>query len=175
MRESINHLIDTLLALNEDTQLIVKAVEAGHFRDARADASKHSGIYFDIINGLNNLMDALTKPMLEIFNTLEELSKGNLQARMVNTYNGNLEVIKQNMNSTLDSLPLTEILAVMEAMADGDLTVNMTREYQGENQKIKEAVNHTLLLKPNLMLIMQIVLIHFHAKQEMLHLKVMNL
>ncbi len=144
IRGAINSLIDTLSAMRADGDLLIKGVQEGIIQDVRADASKHKGIYHDIIQGFNDTLDTMASPLVELFNVLEKLSKGDLSARMVDQYNGSFLQLKNNLNNTINSLPLEEIIQVMTAMADGDLTVKMIKEYQGDNLKIKESVNNTI-------------------------------
>ena len=144
IRDAVNHLIDTLAAMRADGALLIKGVQDGIIQDVRADATKHKGIYYEIIQGFNQTLDTIADPIVELFNVLEKLSSGDLSARMIAEYTGTFELLKDNLNNTINSLPLEEITQVMAAMADGDLTVNMIKEYKGDNLKIKNSVNETL-------------------------------
>ncbi len=57
---SINKSIDTMTILAQDTGKLTKAAENGDIA-VRADASVHSGAFAEIINGINNSMDAMTE------------------------------------------------------------------------------------------------------------------
>lgn len=144
IRENVNSLINTLKAMQTDGALLIKGVQDGIIQDVRADASKHKGIYYEIIQGFNNTLDTIASPMVEMFYTLEKLVKGDLSAKMVGQYNGSFKLLKENLNKTIASLPLNEIMDVMQNMAGGDLTVKITGDYDGDNLKIKDAVNETI-------------------------------
>ena len=144
IKNNVNQLIDTFNGLKSDVDTIMEGVAAGSVSNTRADVNKHLGIYRQIIQGFNTTLDLVSAPLNEIFEVLGKLSEGNLTARMTKVYKGNFEVLKQNLNNTIDSLPLEETMKVMQAMADGDLTAKITGSYKGDSLKLKNAVNDSL-------------------------------
>lgn len=144
IKNNVNQLIDTFNGLKADVDHIMEGVAAGSVANTRADVNKHLGIYRQIIQGFNTTLDLVSAPLTEIFEVLGQLSEGNLSARMTKAYKGNFEVLKQNLNNTIDSLPLEETMKVMQAMADGDLTAKINGEYKGDSLKLKNAVNDSL-------------------------------
>ncbi len=144
IKNNVNQLIDTFNGLKSDVDHIMTGVAEGSVANTRADASKHLGVYRQIIQGFNTTLDLVSEPLVEIFDVLGKLSNGQLDSRMVKTYKGNFEVLKQNLNNTIDSLPLEETMKVMQAMSNGDLTVKISGEYKGDSLKLKNAVNDSL-------------------------------
>ncbi len=144
IKNNVNQLIDTFNSLKSDVDFLTDGITKGNVKDTRADANKHLGIYRQIIFGFNNALDLVTAPLVEMFDVLEKLSNGNLSSRMQNEYQGYLEVIKKNLNNTIDSLPLQEVMSVMQFMAEGDLTNKMVGNYKGDSLELKNTVNKTI-------------------------------
>lgn len=143
MRESMNKVIDTLIALDDDAQFLANGAKEGKVVETRANADRHNGIYKHILEGFNGALDAISYSLSELLQVLDRLVQGDLKARMTKEYKGDFDVLKQNLNHTIDALPLDEIMDVMNAMAHNDLTVSMVKDYNGDNLNIKNAVNKT--------------------------------
>lgn len=103
IKNNVNQLIDTFNGLKSDVDTIMEGVAAGSVSNTRADVNKHLGIYRQIIQGFNTTLDLVSAPLNEISEVLGKLSEGNLTARMTKVYKGNSEVLKQNLNNTIDS------------------------------------------------------------------------
>lgn len=141
---SYNTMVNTFEVMKKDINYIIDSVQKGEFINAKVDAKKHKGVYFDIVNGLNRLMENVNAPLEQLFVILADLANGKLDARMLGDYHGDIETLKNNLNHTLDSLPLKEVEFVMNEIAKGNLSVAMIRDYEGDNLSIKNAVNKSI-------------------------------
>jgi methyl-accepting chemotaxis protein len=68
------------------------------------DSAKFTGGYRQIIEGFNNTIDALLKPIYEAVQCLAEMAKGNLTVEIKSDFKGELAQMKDSMNKTLESL-----------------------------------------------------------------------
>lgn len=144
LKDSFNSMVDTFNTMNCDVNYIINSVHQGKFLEAKVDAKKHQGVYYEIVNGLNRLMESVNAPLEQLFVILEDLANGKLDARMIGKYHGDIETLQTNLNHTLDSLPLEEVEFVMNEIAKGNLSVAMVKDYEGDNLSIKNAVNKSI-------------------------------
>jgi len=72
--------------------------------DVRGDAHKFEGHFQEIIQGMNNIIENMNKPVKEAVYSLEEMSKGNLTASIKSDFKGDHAIMKEAINSTLASL-----------------------------------------------------------------------
>ena len=142
IKNNLNTCIDAVNALIADTDMLSKAALEGKL-STRADATKHGGDFAKIVDGVNNTLDAVIKPVNEAANVLKEMSHGNLKMRVNGDYNGDHAQIKIALNETLDSLSsyVREISSVLTEMANSNLAVEISGEYKGDFQPIKHALN----------------------------------
>jgi methyl-accepting chemotaxis protein len=140
IKVSINRCIDGIDGLVADTNELIDAAQSGDLA-YRADASKHMGQYGRIIKGINETLDATTKPVMEASAVLKEMAAGNLKVKMTGEYKGDHNVIKQALNQTITSLVgyIDEIAMVLGRMGEGDFTVRVTRKFEGDFIAIQEA------------------------------------
>lgn len=96
MKESIESLIDEGVAL-------ARAAEEGHL-DVRGDAAKFQGGYQEIIQGINDTIENILKPVNEAVGCLAEMARGNLTVSVTGDYKGDHSVMKEALNNTLTAL-----------------------------------------------------------------------
>ena len=126
----------------DDAHLLTQAAIAGQL-SARADAAQHTGDFKKIIQGVNETLDAMIKPVNEAAGVLKEMAAGNLQNRMVGDYRGDHAEIKIALNESLDAVAsyVTEISQVLTEMANSNLDIEISGDYKGDFSQIKEALN----------------------------------
>ncbi|WP_115028049.1 methyl-accepting chemotaxis protein [Acetobacterium bakii] len=136
-------LMENIIMLLEESDSMAKAAVAGDLNN-RADASRFPGDYAKVITGLNNTLDALTEPMQEASQVLNELAQGNLNTAMTGNYLGQNGQIKEDMNKTITFLKqyVQEISETLEKVSAGDFNQEITAEYLGDFVNIKYAINN---------------------------------
>lgn len=135
-------MVDNINLLISDAGNLVEAAVQGNL-STRADSSKHNGDYKKIIEGVNKTLDAVTEPVKEASQVLQEMSNGNLNVYVKGDYKGAHADIKNALNSTIDSLSsyVTEISEVLGEMSNSNLNVSINNEYKGDFSQIKDALN----------------------------------
>ncbi|MBK9503120.1 MAG: hypothetical protein IPO06_27840 [Leptospiraceae bacterium] len=80
--------------------------------------------------------------MQESSNVLLELAKGNLSARVNGDYKGDHAIIKNALNSSLETLNeyVGEISRVLSSMSSGDLPIEIKNAFHGDFAEIKDAL-----------------------------------
>ena len=146
IKNNLNACIVAVNALVADAGMLAKAAVEGKLA-TRADASKHEGDYAKIVTGVNNTLDAVIGPLNVAAEYVDRISKGNIPAKITDTYNGDFNEIKNNLNSCIDAVNLLVSDAGMLAKAaiEGKLSTRAdASKHEGDFAKIVTGVNNTL-------------------------------
>lgn len=140
-----------------DVQASVKRMiaDAGMLSDAavagklatRADASRHQGDFQKIVQGVNATLDAVIGPLNVAAAYVDQIAKGAIPAKITDTYNGDFNTIKDNLNTCIDAVNQLVADAVMlsQAAVEGRLDTRAdASRHQGDYRRIVQGVNATL-------------------------------
>jgi methyl-accepting chemotaxis protein len=107
-------------ALVTDADLLAKAAVEGKLA-TRADASKHQGDYRKVVQGVNDTLDAVIGPLNVAAKYVDLISKGDIPTQITDTYQGDFNLIKNNLNTLIAAM--NEITSAAQEIAEGNLTV----------------------------------------------------
>jgi methyl-accepting chemotaxis protein len=134
------------LAEKEVARLVDEAV-AGHLSE-RVDLSiLPQGFILDTGKGINHILDAVIGPLNMAAGYVENFAKGNVPTKITDTYNGDFNIIKNNLNACIDALNL--LVADVNMLSQGaqdnkmDTRADVTK-HLGDYRKVVEGVNGTL-------------------------------
>ncbi len=139
--QKVDKVRSNLYLLTEEIEMLTQAAVNGKL-STRGNSKKFKGSYTQLIDGVNNILDAVILPIQEASSVLLELSKGNLRARVTGDYKGDHATIKTALNSSLVTLNeyVGEISRVLSSMSSGDLTIDVTKDFAGDFAEIKKAL-----------------------------------
>ena len=143
---SLNSVATNVANLVADAGMLVQAALDGKL-STRADASKHQGDYRKIVDGVNKTLDAVIGPLNVAANYVDRISKGDLPPKITDSYNGDFNEIKNNLNTAIGSINALVADAAMlsQAALDGKLATRAdASRHQGDYRKIVDGVNKTL-------------------------------
>jgi methyl-accepting chemotaxis protein len=146
IKNNLNNAIDNVNALVADAGMLAKAAIEGKLA-TRADATKHQGDYRKIVEGVNQTLDSVIGPLNVAADYVDKISRGAIPAKITDTYNGDFNVIKNNLNNAIDNVNALVADAGMLAKAaiEGKLATRAdATKHQGDYRKIVEGVNQTL-------------------------------
>jgi methyl-accepting chemotaxis protein len=146
IKNNLNQCIDAVNNMVADAGLLAKAAVEGKLA-TRADASKHQGDYRKIVQGVNETLDAVIGPLNVSADYVDKISKGNIPERITDTYNGDFNTIKNNLNKCIDAVNRMAGDATMLAKAavEGKLATRAdATKHEGDFRKIVQGVNETL-------------------------------
>jgi methyl-accepting chemotaxis protein len=103
INETIEQVRANIKALIADTQKLSQAAVAGHL-DVRAEASRHRGDFFRIVEGINGTLDAIVLPLGEAMTVIKGMENGDLSLRIEGNYQGQLLDLKNSVNLTQEKL-----------------------------------------------------------------------
>jgi methyl-accepting chemotaxis protein len=130
--------IDAMVA---DANMLAKAAVEGKL-GTRADAPKHQGQYRNVVQGVNDTLDAVIGPLNVAAKHLDQISKGEIPAKVTESYNGDFNAIKNNLNACIDGLGgLQEANVVLKKMALNDYSKRVEGNYVGIFEDVAKAVN----------------------------------
>ena len=99
INDTIEQMRTNLKALIADAELLAKAGVQGRL-STRADANKHHGDFRKIVDGVNNTLDAVVNPILEVSALLDQVAAGDLTVDITKDYAGDFNRLKQSVNAT---------------------------------------------------------------------------
>ncbi len=103
IRNNLNTCSTVLKALIRDTRMLVDAATRGKL-DARVDVTSHWGDYRAIVEGMNNTLDAISKPVSEVKTVITGFASGDLTRRMNGQYHGDFAVLSDAVNLSVSNL-----------------------------------------------------------------------
>ncbi|AWW28271.1 methyl-accepting chemotaxis protein [Acetobacterium sp. KB-1] len=138
---ALKRIIETIRALiDEANRLSVAAIEGR--LSTRGDADRFTGGYKQIVEGVNATLDAVVGPLNLAADYVEQISRGIIPEKITDSYNGDFNIIKSNLNICIDGLGgLTEGKRILEKMSVNDYSEEMTGQYLGIYSDIAKAIN----------------------------------
>ncbi len=134
---SLTGMMESLSALVTDVGLLTKAGEEGKL-SVRADAARHHGAYRHVVEGVNNTMDAVIGPLNVAANYVDRISKGDVPSQITDTYQGEFNSIKNNLNMLI--VAMNDVTRAAEEIAQGNLTVTV-RERSGQDKLMQALIS----------------------------------
>jgi methyl-accepting chemotaxis protein len=119
---SVTGMMESINALVVDARTLSEAAVEGKL-STRADASKHQGDFRKVIEGVNDTLDAVVKPLTAAADDVARISKGDIPDIISTSYNGDFNTLKVNINALITAM--NDITAAAEEIANGNLTVKL--------------------------------------------------
>jgi methyl-accepting chemotaxis protein len=94
---------EALYSLVDESHNVIKAAQQGMLR-VRGDVSKFEGVYAELMQGLNNTLDAVVTPLSEARIVLERVAERDLRVRMQGSYQGDYADLKTALNTAVNNL-----------------------------------------------------------------------
>ena len=126
---SLFKVIEILNNLLSDLIRITKESKNGNL-SVRINPAIYEGSYKLLINDFNSTLDAIVKPINETTIVVEHLATGDLTNRMSGDYNGELAIIKDNINRLADSYMQTieEVTIAVQATTNASNFISSSSE-----------------------------------------------
>ena len=152
MKQAVNNVAAALQNMAKDVSLLVQAMVEGKLA-VRADAAKHQGDFRKVIEGFNLTLDNVIKPLNVSAEYVDRISKGDIPPKITDTYNGDFNEIKNNLNTCIDAISamVNDADLLVKAAVEGKLATRAdASKHHGDYRKIVEGVNQTLdaVVKP---------------------------
>jgi methyl-accepting chemotaxis protein len=138
LKGNLNLCIEAVNALVEDAGMLAESARKGHL-SVRADSSRHAGDFRKIVQGVNDTLDAVIRPIEEAASVLERVASRDLTVSVKGHYAGDLMRIKDALNVAVANLSET-LLNVSEstdqvASASGQISSGSQNLAEGANEQ----------------------------------------
>ena len=146
IKNNLNQAVDAVNLLVADANMLSKAAIEGKLA-TRADASRHQGDFRKVVEGVNQTLNAVIGPLNVAAGYVDRISKGDVPPKITDTYNGDFNTIKNNLNQAVDAVNLlvTDANMLSNAAVEGKLATRAdATRHQGDFRKVVEGVNQTL-------------------------------
>jgi methyl-accepting chemotaxis protein len=134
--------MSAIRAMVEDASMLTEAAVEGRL-STRADVAKHQGEYRNILEGVNETLDAILLPIGEGNRVLTLIRDGNLREKVEIACKGDHAKMKDSINGV--HAWLTDLVAYVTKVANGDMSAAMAKA--SEQDQIHEWL---VLLKTNI-------------------------
>ncbi|MGE0086024.1 MAG: methyl-accepting chemotaxis protein [Desulfococcaceae bacterium] len=122
-----------------ETGELVRKVRDGEL-DQRGNAQAYSGIWKELISGINTLIDAFVHPINVTALCIDRIAKGDIPEKISDAWKGDFNRIKNNLNMLIDAM--NEITGLAEEMAEGNLTLEV--RMRSKEDRLMEALDEML-------------------------------
>jgi methyl-accepting chemotaxis protein len=141
-----DHASDEAMLVSQEILRLVEASKEGRLTE-RGRASQFTGMYRTMVEGINEMLDAILLPIGEGNRILAQISSGKIDELIAHTYKGDHEKMKQainNVGAVLQSLQ-KELVRLTDASKEGQLSDRgKPEQFQGAYADIVRGVNAML-------------------------------
>ena len=124
VKNNLNVCIDAIGRLVSDGVALTKAMLEGKLA-VRVDVATHQGDFKKILEGFNLALDNVIKPLNLSSELMDRISKGDIPPKITDTYQGDFNDVKNNLNVCIDAIGrlVSDGVALTKAMLEGKLAV----------------------------------------------------
>jgi len=120
MKQAVNNVAKVLQQLQKELVRLTDASKQGQLTE-RGKYEQFQGAYAEIVRGVNAVLDAIIAPLNVSANYVDRISKGDVPPLITDTYHGDFNLIKNNLNTLINAM--NEITHAADEIAKGNLTV----------------------------------------------------
>ena len=139
-------MVASLRALVGEINALNRAAIEGKL-SARGDASKFQGGYRQVLQGMNDTLDAVIGPLNMAAEYVDLIAQGDIPPKITEQYNGDFNELKNNLNMCIDAIGalVADTNALNQAaLAQKFETRADASQHAGDFRKIVDGINRTL-------------------------------
>ena len=136
MKQAINNVAVVLQGLQKELVRLTDASKQGQLSE-RGKSEQFQGAYAEIVRGVNGILDAVITPLKVSAQYVDDISRGSIPSRITDTYNGDFNTIKNNLNTLIGAM--NDVTEAAQQIANGNLTVTI-KERSAED-KLMQALS----------------------------------
>ncbi len=145
MKSDVNQIGVVIKAFGGELSRLIDAAQAGQLSE-RGDASEFQGAYAGLISGVNDMLEAMVRPIDEVRAVSEKLASGDLRDRVRGDYQGDFSALKSSFNGFVDEL--NQLLAqaksiTQEVLSAGTQVRSSSSELAESSARQSEAVHQS--------------------------------
>jgi len=124
----------------------VKAIEEGRFDVQLNPSAEVQGDFRQMVLAMQSALNGLNEAVSNVLVLSEQMSNGDFSGQIRVPLPGMLDVLKQNLNTSMVNVnqALDEIVQVANALSEGDLGHQVQGNYGGSLETLKVAINTSI-------------------------------
>ena len=122
MKQSVNGIALVMQRFQAELSKLIEYSKQGQL-EKRGEVNGFQGVFAEIINGINQMLDAILLPIGEGNRILRQISGGNLRDKVTIDCLGDHQRMKEAINGVHSWLQ--ELISYVTAIANGDMTAKM--------------------------------------------------
>jgi methyl-accepting chemotaxis protein len=135
MKQAVNNVAILLQNLQKELVHLTDAARQGKLSE-RGNHEQFQGAYGQIVRGVNEILDAVITPLNVAAHYVDRISKGDLPGQITDTYHGDFNTIKNNLNALI--VAMNDVTRAAEEIAQGNLTVSV--QQRSAQDKLMQAL-----------------------------------
>jgi methyl-accepting chemotaxis protein len=138
--------IEAIQGLVAEARMLTGAAIEGKLA-TRGNTDKFQGGYRQVIQGVNDTLNAVIGPLNVAGEYIDRIAKGDVPHKITDSYTGDFNEIKNNLNACIDAVNLlvADANLLSRAAVEGKLATRAdASRHQGDFRKIVQGVNETL-------------------------------
>lgn len=143
---ALKQTIETIRALIAEATMLSDAAVAGKLQ-TRGNTEAFKGSFREIVAGVNATLDAVITPLNVAAEYVERISRGDIPPKITDTYYGDFNEMKNNLNTCIDAVNalVDDVTMLEKAGVEGLLDTRANAgKHGGDFGKIVNGVNKTL-------------------------------
>jgi methyl-accepting chemotaxis protein len=151
IRESILKVKNTIDHAVDRTGWITEEIIKGNLK-TKIDENAFDGVWKNLIQGMNKLLEEISRPLYEVISVMEDVSNGSLEAAVVGHYQGDFEQLKCSVNQTILVLNgiIEQIKKATGEISRGNLRFTVKKQFAGDFSSISDSLRSILEMLNNL-------------------------
>lgn len=141
LKQGVNGSAESVKFMMDELAKVMQALHDGKF-DVKMDSRVPKTFSAQVETALQTINNVIS----DINNVMQAMSQGEFQHRVGANANGQLAIMKQNINNSMAALEsaINDITLIVVAQSNGDLTQTITNEYAGQLGVVKDAMNKSV-------------------------------
>lgn len=137
IKNSLNLSISSIQSLVRSTNDFISFAQEGQLSEVNFDESNFEGAYRKIISGLSKAARTVEEPLREINLVLNNMSKGDLTAKVESENKGIFRMLQVSVNNAIDAEK--DIIEKARKISGGDFRLELSM--RSENDELMRALN----------------------------------
>lgn len=134
--KAIDSIRDGMQTMQHDIMALVNAALVGNL-NKRIDANQYQYAFKEMINGINQTLDAIIGPVQAVMHLLSAMEQGDLTQRIDQSYHGQLEELRTAANNTVVKLAET----ISEVISATSQLNNAAEQISATSQSLSQAAS----------------------------------
>ncbi len=136
LADAFRHMQEKINAVSNETNSLILKIRDGELK-ARGNTDAFEGGWQELVDGINNLVEAFVVPINVTADYVQRISIGDIPEKITEQYKGDFNEIKDNLNSLIEAM--NEITDVAVKMSGGDLTIEVKE--RSDKDKLMQSLN----------------------------------